>query len=228
MHYAEISKYACERACQAALELLATALPPRMYYHSHYHTVDEVLPQAMHLVSQLDLNTTEIRLLKTAACFHDVGFTEQHAYHEQTSAVIAQRMLPRFGYRSHHIAAISDMIMATEIPQNPTNLPAKILADADLDLFGRPDYLKRNLDLRLELTAVSVHLTDAEWFATQLAFISGHRYFSQPARDQRSAGKRDNIRQLHQILDSLPLPVYASPLPDLRQFGIPVRCHYLH
>ena len=117
--------------------------------------------------------------------------------------------------------------MATEIPQTPTCLLGQILADADLDVFGRPDYLKRNLDLRLELTAVGVHLTDAEWYATQLNFISNHRYFTQLARDQREAGQRENIRKLQGILDTLPLPICASPMPDLHPFGIPVPRYYL-
>ena len=42
---------------------------------------------------------TSMRLLKTAVCFHDVGFTEKRAYHEQVSVSIAQHMLPAFGYK---------------------------------------------------------------------------------------------------------------------------------
>lgn len=227
MRYPEIPAVACEKACQYALELLANALPPRMYYHSLSHTVDEVLPQALHLAKQHNLEATAVRLLKTAACFHDTGFTEQRAYHERASVRIAQRMLPQFGFQTAHVSAIVDIIRSTELPQNPTNLLSEILADADLDLFGRTDYLKRNLDLRLELTAIGVHLTDAEWYVTQLAFISEHRYYTKPARAQRNAGKQDNICKLESLLDALPAPLHAFTLPDLHQFGIPVPHYYL-
>lgn len=222
-----LSAQTCERACQYALDMLASKLPPRMYYHSMRHTVDEVLPQALHIAHTLNLDSTTLRLLKTAVCFHDTGFTMQRAWHEKASISIARTVLPDFGFTTPHVEAITHMIAGTELPQSPDSLPAQILADADLDLLGRSDFLQRNLDLRLELTACGVHMSDAEWYATQLDFIANHRYFTPKACSMRAEGKQNNIDKLTEIVEGLPVPVCACPMPNFKQFGIPISRHYI-
>ena len=56
MYGTELSDSVCEQACRSAIELLTGALPSRMYYHSISHTVNEVLPQALHLATQLNVD----------------------------------------------------------------------------------------------------------------------------------------------------------------------------
>src|SRR5436309_16127441 len=75
------------------------------------------------------------------------------ADHERASAQIAAAILPNYGYTPAHIQAICGMIMATKLPQAPHTLLEQIVADADLDVLGRPDFVTRNQDLHTELAA---------------------------------------------------------------------------
>ncbi len=142
-------------------------------------------------------------LLRTAAWFHDLGFVEQGDGHEAIGAQIAAQVLPRFGYGPEQVAAIRGMIMATRLPQSPCNLLEQIIADADLDLLGCDDFIPRNLDLRAEMATYGQTMTDEEWYASQVEFLQGHRYFTASANALRAAGKVRNAQWLNQQLAKL-------------------------
>jgi hypothetical protein len=75
------------------------------------------------------------------------------------------------------------------------------MADADLDLLGRDDYMTLNQALRGELTVRGTLSSDEEWYSSQLEFLRSHRYFTASARALRAAGKRRNIQALLARLD---------------------------
>ena len=64
-----------EGAKAYALERLARDLPSWLYYHSLWHTQDEVAPRTEWLARQEGLSREATVLLGTAAYFHDIGFT---------------------------------------------------------------------------------------------------------------------------------------------------------
>lgn len=53
----------------------------------------------------------------------------------------ARQYLPHFGYTGDEIEQVCDIIMATQMPQNPHNHLGQIICDADLDYLGRNDFL---------------------------------------------------------------------------------------
>ncbi len=109
-------------------------------------------------------------------------------------------MLPGFGYRHEQIEMIADMIMATKLPQSPHTLLEAILADADLDILGREDFLHWSQALRAELAVYGTPMTDAEWYSYQLRFLQDHRYFTTAARALRDAGKQHNVEVVTRLL----------------------------
>ena len=70
------------------------------------------------------------------------------------------------------------------------------MADADLDMLGRDDYMVLNLTLRDEMAARGMPSSDEEWYSSQLRFLRSHRYFTASARALRDAGKQRNIEAL--------------------------------
>jgi uncharacterized protein len=190
--------YAAAR--QYALGRLERELEPRLCYHDLAHTRDDVLPAVERLARIEGLAGDELLLLRTAALYHDIGFTVGHAEHELAGVRIMAGVLPDFGYTAEQIAHISAQIMATCMPQAPRSLAAQILADADLDLLGRTDFLEGNRALRQELAAFENTLSDAAWYAEQLSFLSRHRYWTSAARQLRDAQKGRNILQLQALL----------------------------
>ncbi len=189
-----------EGAIAYAIERLEQALPKTRLYHSLWHTRDEVGVRVVWLANQEGLSREAQVLVSTAAYFHDIGFIRQDVDHERVSALMAGEILPHYGYGPDQISLIKGMILATRIPQAPKNRLEEILADADLDVLGREDFLRRNRDLRAELTACGLAVSDGEWYTSQLLFLQQHRYFTATTARQRSQGKQRNIQELRSII----------------------------
>ncbi|HMQ30255.1 MAG TPA: phosphohydrolase [Chloroflexaceae bacterium] len=183
-----------------ALGRLACELPASLVYHSLAHTRDEVVPAVERLAALSRVGAAGLLLLRTAAYYHDLGFVVQRHDHELASAQIAGAVLPGFGYGPRQIARIVGMIYATRLPQRPRGLLEQIMADADLDLLGRDDFLARNEDLRRELAAGGEATNDVAWLADQLRFLAGHRYWTAAARALRDRGKAANREALGALL----------------------------
>lgn len=189
-----------ERARRYALLRLERDLDPALSYHSIVHTRDEVVPAAERLAALEGFGGEDLMLLRTAAYFHDLGFIERREGHEVASVGIAEAVLPDFGYLPAQVAAIRQLIMATMLPQRPTSAMAAILADSDLDMLGREDFLLLNKMLRAELAAFGGGVSDAEWYRRQTAFVRGHRYWTASARRLRDQGKARNLCALEALL----------------------------
>ena len=183
-----------------ALERLERELAPDLSYHSLAHTRDDVLPAAECLAHRAGIAGEHMLLLRTAACYHDIGFVIQRSDHERASICIASAVLPQFGYSPTQLAIISGMIRATHLPQTPQTFLEQIMADADLDSLGRTDFFQRSLDLRNELAASGSTFSLSAWYQRQLQFLGQHRYFTPMAYHCREIGKQCNIIGLRLLL----------------------------
>jgi uncharacterized protein len=190
-----------ERARQYALERLERELPASLTYHCLAHTQDDVVPAVERLAALEGVDGEDLLLLRTAAYYHDLGFVEQPADHEATSVRIAAEVLPRFGYSPAQIEVIGGIILATRIPPEPRTHLQEIMADADLDLFGRDDFWPLNRTLRAELATLGRPMTDEAWHDSQLALLQAHRYFTASARTLRQGLKQRHIEELAALLE---------------------------
>jgi uncharacterized protein len=176
-----------------ALNRLRNELAPELLYHSIWHTEHEVMPAAILFARACGVSDEDQRLVEVAAAYHDIGMIETRVEHEQRGAAIAAVALPDYGFDQQVIERIKGMIMATRLPQSPTNLLEQILADADLDVLGREDFLERNSLLRQELAIMGKVVSDEEWFTSQQAFLQRHVYFTPAAHQLREEGRRANL-----------------------------------
>lgn len=182
---------------------LATRLSPDLFYHGLHHTRDDVLPAMEQLIGLSDVDPARALQLRTAALYHDIGFIVQYNGNEPLAVEIAHETLPQFGYSPEQVQAIGEIIMATQMPQQPQDDKQALMCDADLDSLGRPDYLETAHNLRFELAAHGTEISIRAWYARQLNFLSSHRFFSPAARSLRAAGKRRNIALLKELLAAL-------------------------
>jgi uncharacterized protein len=192
-----------EQAKQYAFHRLEQELSPNLLYHGITHTRDDVVPGVEMLAGKENIQGESLYLLLTAAWFHDLGFVKQPAYHELISARVASEILPGFGYTEAQIEVIRWIIFATVIPQAPTTILGKIMADADLGVLGRDDFMFCNGNLRHELASFGKKSTDAEWFTGQLKFLETHTYFTLSAHNLWDAGQLKNIGDLKRILEEM-------------------------
>lgn len=192
-----------EQAIRYAQHRLEHDLDPHFVYHGIGHTRDEVVPAVETLANLEGIGETRLLLLRTAAWYHDLGYIENPVHHELIGARIAGQVLPSFGYSTKDVDVVRWAILATALPQSPRNLLEQILTDADLDVLGQTDFMKRNNDLRLELNFLGRQFTDEQWYNQQLKFIEGHQYFTAAAHQLRDAQKSINIRELKKAIAEL-------------------------
>lgn len=175
---------------------LAAGLGPTLRYHDARHTFCEVLPAARALAGDLRLPDGDRALVEAAAAFHDLGFLERRAGHEQAAVAMARRLLPAHGFDADAIERIAGMILATRLPQRPRTTLERIVADADMAVLASRDFVRRNEDLRLELMAAGRALPRPAWLAQQRRFLLGHRDHTAAARRRFGPGRTANAARL--------------------------------
>ena len=173
---------------------LISNLPAHLVYHSIDHVRDVVEKSELY-GQQENLSEHKMHLLKTAAWLHDIGYIWDEKSHEERGCQFAKEFLPTWGFATDEIDAICEMIMATRIPQTPSNLMQEILCDADLDYLGRDDYFIISQRLLDELKN-SRDLSPTEWKKIQLDFFNKHQYFTDSAKSMRSKGKQINAEKI--------------------------------
>lgn len=190
------------RAAKAyIINKLDRELSPKLSYHGKHHTLD-VLNIVQELCQKEGVYGKELMLLKTAALYHDAGFTITHIEHEKLGCRIARNSLHRFGYSPADIEKICGMIMATKIPQSPQNRLEEILCDADLDYLGRSDFHEIARTLFWELRAYDILQSEEAWNRVQVNFISAHQFFTPTNKARREARKQAHLQELEKIVAS--------------------------
>jgi len=181
------------------LDKLERELPEFLFYHNVKHTVDVVTE--VELIGWAEgCSDEEILLLKTAALFHDAGHTVSYDDHEYQGTLLAQEMLPAYGYSDEQIERICGVIMSTKLPPKPSNLLEKIICDADLDYLGRSDFIPVSNTLFEELKAQNKITNLNDWNKMQVKFISGHQYFTATARSLREVNKKLQIERIQSLI----------------------------
>ncbi len=190
-----------EKARDYALARLERDLSPGLIYHCLGHTRDEVAPVADRLAALEKVGPEDRILLLTGAYFHDMGFIRQRQDHELISIQLAEQVLPQFGYSDADITIVRGIIQATHLPQSPTTLLEKILADADMDDLGAEDFWSRSQDLRQELENFGIKFAEEEWYSYQLRLMQSHHYFTDSQKALRDPAKQQHIQDVQQLLD---------------------------
>lgn len=186
------------------LTQLEQALSPTLFYHGIHHTLD-VVEAASQLASAENITDPEtLALLRTAALYHDSGFTTTYQGHELEGCRIARETLPEFGYAPSQIEQICGMIMATKIPQTPHNLLEQILCDADLDYLGRPDFEPIAQTLFEELKVRNFVPDEPTWNRIQIRFLESHQYWTKTANALRRDSKQRQLQNLKEIVSHYP------------------------
>ena len=169
------------KAIAYILQEMKNGLPDTLRYHSVEHT-ESVLTNARAMAQVLGVEGKSLELLLTAAAFHDCGFLKTYRNHELVGCEIAAEKLPEYGFDRDEIKAIQGMIMATKIPQSPSNLLENILCDADLYYLGGNNYERISQNLFDELELNGTKLSENEWLTMQVNFLKTHHYWTEHAQ----------------------------------------------
>ncbi|MBX7109790.1 MAG: phosphohydrolase [Chitinophagales bacterium] len=191
------------KSADYVFNLLREKLPANHIYHNYAHTT-EVVEAVAEIAEGIGLSKEETEMVLLAAWFHDTGFIEVYAGHEERSKAIAERFLVENLYPAEKIERIKGCIDATKYPQRPTNLLEYIICDADLSGIASKKYWENANFLRQEQELVlNKKYTESEWIKTEIEFLTQHKYHTPYCYLAYEKRKTQHVLELRQKLEDL-------------------------
>jgi uncharacterized membrane-anchored protein YitT (DUF2179 family)/predicted metal-dependent HD superfamily phosphohydrolase len=191
-----------QQAYDFLIPRLEKELPAYLTYHNAEHT-KYVIAHAEMIARAEGITGHDLVMLKTAALFHDAGFLQQSHGHEEISCIMAREFLPEYDYSENQIEHICRMIMATQLPQSPTDHLAEILCDSDLYYIGEKNYFSNVDKMFLEFRQLGDVTSETDWQLKQLEFLSNHKYFTKGAQVKLEPKKEAIRKELNSRLEKV-------------------------
>ncbi|MBI1286632.1 MAG: HD domain-containing protein [Flavobacteriales bacterium] len=165
-------------------------------FHDLRHTI-RVVKACKEIAEKTGVTDTQLEELLIAAWFHDAGYVSGKDDHEEKSAAVARKFLSGEGVSPERIDVICNCLMATKMPQTPSNLMQQIICDADLSGLGSLHFMEEGHELRKEQELFQgATFTDEEWLESQVHFLTSHNYFTEAAKALFQEQKQRNIQHL--------------------------------
>jgi predicted metal-dependent HD superfamily phosphohydrolase len=164
-------------------------------FHDLEHTVQTVAA-VKSLTDGFGMADEDKSLLQIAAWFHDTGYADGGLGHEDRGCDLVKKhfegkLKPAF------IDLICGCIMATKVPQKPTNLHEQILCDADLSHLGMDSYWDRTGKIRHEFILTrNMIMNEQDWIDFEINFMLAHEYHTAIAKEMFNKKKAKHIQQL--------------------------------
>jgi len=169
-------------------------------FHNFAHT-QEVIDNVFLISDAIGIQPKEADFIAIAACFHDTGFSEAYYGHEEVSKQIAAKYLEKANCTKAEIDMVRSCIEATKMPQDPHDIFADVLCDADLFHLGTANFLYRNMLLRKEWELFcDTIMTDAEWLLFNIKFLEEYRFKTAYGKEVLERGKQENLNKLKQLI----------------------------
>lgn len=192
MNYQEL----LDQVQQYVLDFFKTRTDPKLVYHNLSHT-ERVVASTVLIANHYQLNETDFFIVNTAAWFHDVGYCMDMKVHEEKGADEAEKFLKNRNVGENIINSVRGCIMATKLPQTPTNLNEEIVCDADLFHFGTDNFFAINKLMRQEYESIkNVSITKKDWRHETLELLEKHRFHTDYCRLLLADKKNENIEKL--------------------------------
>ena len=181
-----------EQVKQYVLGYFKTHTQKKLVYHDLGHTED-VVAASTQISNHYQLNDTDFFIVLTAAWFHDTGYFVDLNQHEQHSAHLAEEYLRSIQIDADVIEQVKKCILATIMPQNPTNLLERILCDADLFHLGSIGFLEKSKMMHKEVEKLhGVEISKHDWRQKTLRLMEQHHYHTDYCRLLLDAEKEKN------------------------------------
>jgi predicted metal-dependent HD superfamily phosphohydrolase len=175
---------------------------PDLVYHNLIHT-EAVVQHAQELGIAAELDSRSFAILFVASWFHDVGQLDglPPNGHEERSV----REMRTF-FRNQDVPddtfldEVEACILATKMPQRPTNLLEGMMCDADTYHFGTPYFKETNKAVKAELKARDMGEATKNWTEKTVQLLEAHTFFSPHAQALLFDGKMKNLKRAQEKL----------------------------
>jgi len=178
-------------------------LPGWAVYHDLSHTL-ETVNACEEIGKGSGLSDEDLEILYVAAWFHDTGYIFKADGHEEESSKMALEFLKKRKYPKEKIEMVIECIIATMISNKPKNLVESVICDADLISLGKPDYFKKNDQLKIEMERrENRKIIESDWLKRSLDFLSSHKYYTEYSRQSYGNQLNVNIQNLKEKISEL-------------------------
>jgi uncharacterized protein len=183
------------------MKLMDDFLPEEYLFHSKVHTLN-VLRNAELIGTGSGLNEHEMNILRISALFHDTGYIKSSDNHEVESTLIAREFLAANHIDEQDAETVVVAILATRVPQKPTDKISMVLCDADLMHLTSDDYFEQMELLRIEWQKTGrYHLTVEQFHLNSVEFFVKHHYHSDYGKQVLEARKHRTLRLILDRID---------------------------
>jgi predicted metal-dependent HD superfamily phosphohydrolase len=181
------------KADDFVFELFKSGDTSKLLYHNYRHTYD-VFSACKEIGEASEISDEDMEVILLAAWFHDVGYLQTCENHEEKGAEIMGEFLAKHNYDSEKVAIIKACIFSTKLGQDPTNILEEIICDADTKVLGCSNYDQSSRLLMAEFAVLKdIVLSEQEWLAQEIDFLSNHRYYTKYAQLNFTGIKSQNL-----------------------------------
>lgn len=192
-----------KKAMQHCKAMLRNSRCYSLPYHNMQHTL-EVFQYARKISDYEKLSCEDKEMVSLASLFHDTGNSEIYKGHEKISAKKAHCFLSSLGYSEEKIERVKSCIVATQMPQTPSNKLEEVICDADLAHLGSNSFINCNRRLRLEWNkCFNKSFSDKEWLENNIIFLESHSYFTSYGKEILHPKKMKNLELLQEAYQKL-------------------------
>jgi predicted metal-dependent HD superfamily phosphohydrolase len=183
---------------------LSKRIHPHFVYHNLAHT-QRVVKKVIEISENAEVEKTALENLEIAAWFHDTGYIDGSAKHEEKSVEIATEFLVAKNISEERIQAITALILATEMKHVPQDSLEEIIKDADCAHVASKNFLDIASLLRKEWElSADKKYTHVDWMDLNVGFLTQkHNFYSEYALRNWSKGKEKNLAKLLKNLKKL-------------------------
>jgi len=131
-----------EKTKKHCTQILIESRCNQLAFHNSQHT-KEVFNNAQQIGTHENLTQEDLEIVSLAALFHDTGNMDCFKGHEDVSAHKASEYLKNIGFEPGKIEKVVKCILATKMPQKPTNLLEEVICDSDLAHLGKENFIAK-------------------------------------------------------------------------------------
>lgn len=182
--------------------LFTKELNESFVFHNVDHTLD-VVKASETIASKYSLDDKDYFSLILAAWFHDTGYVRGKTFgHEEASKNYAIDFMKTHDLDEEIINKVGNCILATKMPQTPSNNIERIICDADLYHLGGNDFDVKNSLLRKEINKLQQEkMSKKEWRIKNIEFLRRHRYFTEYGQQILEPLKQKHISEILDEMD---------------------------
>ena len=184
---------------EIVLDLYDKYLDKKYVYHCQQHAIDVAIAARI-IGGACHLSDKEMFIVQIAAWVHDLGYIKSWQHHEMESVLLALPILSTLGLDNYIIHQSIACVLATKMPQSPSNELQAVVCDADLYQLSTEQYFSKAILLREEMEMTHNFIQDDLTFIkNEIAFLSNHHYHTSFGKETLEIRKHENIAKLKNL-----------------------------